>query len=96
MKLKNFEYHLPERLIAQHPLKRREEARLLVVDRKCETITHDCFKHIGRYLPKKSQLVLNDSKVVHARLLGKRKTGANPRPPPGQIEVPQPLVLRYS
>jgi len=81
MKLIDFQYHLPEELIAQYPLEKREDARLMVVDRKTEKITHDMFSNLIRYLPPASVIVLNDSKVVPARLLGKReKTG-------GAVEV---------
>jgi S-adenosylmethionine:tRNA ribosyltransferase-isomerase len=77
MKLSDFYYDLPEALIAQYPLKKRDEAKLLVIDRKKGTITHDVFKRIDQYLPTQSCFVLNDSKVIPARLLGiKEKTGA--------------------
>ncbi|MBF0478569.1 MAG: tRNA preQ1(34) S-adenosylmethionine ribosyltransferase-isomerase QueA [Candidatus Omnitrophica bacterium] len=75
MRLSDFDYDLPEELIAQHPLHRRDQARLMVVDRKAGTIRHDYFSHIEKYLPPKSVLVLNDSKVIPARLLTKRQTG---------------------
>ncbi|HOW34896.1 MAG TPA: tRNA preQ1(34) S-adenosylmethionine ribosyltransferase-isomerase QueA [Candidatus Omnitrophota bacterium] len=80
MKLQDFNYHLPQELIAQYPLKKRDEARLMVVDRKSGRITHDLFLRVGDYLPVKSTLVLNDSKVIAARLLGNRETG-------GQVEI---------
>jgi len=81
MKLNDFQYHLPEELIAQHPLHRRDQARLMVVDRARQMISHDVFANIARYLPEQSCLVLNDSKVVPARLLGKREgTG-------GRVEI---------
>jgi len=81
MKLTDFEYHLPGELIAQYPLKNREQARLMVVNRRTKRIAHDVFSNLCRYLPKASSLVLNDSKVVPVRLLGKReKTG-------GAVEV---------
>lgn len=77
MKLKDFYYKLPEHLIAQHPLHRRDQARLMIVDRTQASIHHDVFSNIGEYLPAKSCLVLNDSKVIPARLLGKRASGGN-------------------
>lgn len=80
MQLADFDYKLPENLIAQYPAERRDEARLLVVDRKSGELTHDIFANVGRYLPSKSLIVLNNSKVIPARLLGKRPTG-------GQVEV---------
>lgn len=71
-----FDYDLPEALIAQHPLHRREQARLLVVDRTQQTITHDVFANLDCYLPDKSVLVVNNSRVIAARLLTRRATGA--------------------
>ena len=73
MKLQDFDYNLPEALIAQHPLKRRDQARLLVIDRETATISHDIFKNVDQYLPTNSHLVLNNSKVIPARLFGQRK-----------------------
>jgi len=80
MKLEEFRYKIPEHLIAQQPLKERANARLMVVDRKSKSIVHDVFSNINKYLPSQSLIVLNDSKVVPARLLGRRKSG-------GQVEV---------
>ncbi len=77
MRLQDFAYELPEDLIAQYPLKKRENARLMIVDRASGEIRHDIFKNIARYLPDKCLIVLNNSKVVQARLLGeKESTGA--------------------
>ena len=76
MQLKNFYYNLPEHLVAQSPLVNREEAKLMVVDRKAGKIRHDRFSNVGHYLPKGSVLVLNNSKVVPARLFGiKERSG---------------------
>ncbi len=81
MKLSDFDYTLPKDLIAQYPLKRRDNCRLLVVERNSKRIYHDKFSGILKYLPKESCLVLNDSKVIPARLLGRReKTG-------GKVEI---------
>jgi S-adenosylmethionine:tRNA ribosyltransferase-isomerase len=80
MKLDNFHYKLPEQLIAQYPLHRRDQARLMIVDRTQKSIVHDTFTNIGKHLPRESCLVLNDSKVIAARLLGKRASG-------GQVEI---------
>lgn len=72
-----FDYHLPEDLIAQTPLKDRASSRLMVLDRKNGTIRHDVFKNIKNYLRKGDCLVLNDTKVLPARLFGiKEETGA--------------------
>lgn len=77
MNRNDFFYHLPEELIAQHPLKQRDQARLMVIHRKTGEISHDIFANIGRYLPPESLLVLNESKVIPARLYGvKQSTGA--------------------
>ncbi len=70
MKLSEFDYDLPPELIAQNPLKERDQARLLVIDRKQSLIIHDIFTNVGEYLSPQSMLVLNDSKVIPARLLG--------------------------
>lgn len=76
MKLQDFDYKIPEDLVAQHPLKKRDRARLMVVDRRSCAITHDVFARLSNYLPPKSCLVFNNTKVVPARLLGRRVTGA--------------------
>lgn len=81
MQLKEFDYHLPPELIAQYPLPQRDQARLLIVNRRTNKITHDIFSNIGLYLPSKSLLVLNDTKVIPARLYGHRERSK------GKIEV---------
>ena len=68
MKLKDFEFELPKKLIAQTPAKPRDHARLLVYDRKTKEITDDYFYNLSKYLPAKTNLVLNDSKVEKCRL----------------------------
>jgi S-adenosylmethionine:tRNA ribosyltransferase-isomerase len=73
--LESYSYDLPDELIAQKPLKKRDQARLLVIDRRQQRISHDIFGHLNDYLPAKSCMVVNNSKVVPARLLGKRTTG---------------------
>lgn len=74
--LKAYDYQLPEELIAQYPLPQRDAARLMVIDRKHGSIHHDTFNHLPQYLPPSSCIVLNDSKVIPARLLAKRTSGA--------------------
>jgi S-adenosylmethionine:tRNA ribosyltransferase-isomerase len=76
MRLQDFDYYIPKELIAQYPLKKRDQARLLVIDRATKRIYHDRFFNILRYLPPKSLLILNNTKVIPARLLGRRATGA--------------------
>ncbi|WP_250278730.1 tRNA preQ1(34) S-adenosylmethionine ribosyltransferase-isomerase QueA [[Clostridium] colinum] len=79
MKLKDFYFDLPERLIAQTPLKDRTSSKLMVVNKETGEIKHEhSFKDILNYLKEGDCLVLNDTKVIPARLFGKRKhTGAN-------------------
>jgi len=72
-----FDYHLPESLIAQTPLKNRDESRLLVLGRKTGNIAHKHFKNIIDYIESGDTLVLNDTRVMPARLFGlKEETGA--------------------
>ncbi len=81
MKLSDFDYNLPEELIAQYPSDKRDESRLLVLDRKSGKIEHTAFKDIINYLSPSDLLVLNDTLVFPARLIGrKKKTG-------GKVEV---------
>lgn len=76
MKVKDFEYNLDENLIAQTPSKRRDESRLMVLNRKNNTIEHRIFKDIIKYLEKDDVLVLNNTKVIPARIYGIKETGA--------------------
>ena len=77
MQTRDFDYELPEELIAQTPLKDRASSRLLVLDKDTGAITHDSFSNIINYLEKGDVLVLNDTKVIPARLIGtKEETGA--------------------
>jgi len=80
LKLSEFDYPLPKELVAQYPLDNREEARLLIVDRQACKITHSIFKDIGGSFRKKDLLVLNDTKVLHCRLMGNKITG-------GKVEI---------
>ena len=77
MKLEEFDYYLPEELIAQVPIEKRDESRLLVVDKIEKTIEHKVFKNIIDYLEPGDCLVRNNTKVIPARLYGKKETGAN-------------------
>jgi len=74
MILSDFNYELPVELIAQHPLKRGSE-RLMVVCRDSGEVIHDYFDSIGNYLKKGDCLVMNDSRVIPARLAGKKTSG---------------------
>ena len=76
MKVSDFNYELPEELIAQHPYEKRDEARLMVLHRNTKQIEHKVFKDIIDYLEPGDCLVLNDTKVIPARLYGKKDTGA--------------------
>jgi len=67
--LDDFDYHLPEELIAQKPATPRDHSRLLIYDRKTGTIRDDYFYNIGKYLPAETSLVVNNSKVEKCRLL---------------------------
>lgn len=81
MKLTDFDYELPQDRIAQEPLQQRDASKLMVIQRCTRDIHHTTFSKIGEYLPKPSLLVLNNTKVIPARLIGKKsKTG-------GKIEL---------
>ena len=77
MKTSDFYYDLPEELIAQHPIEPRDASRLLVYDRKTETITHKHFYDLPEYLGENDVLVRNNTKVIPARIYGiSDETGA--------------------
>ncbi len=81
MKLADFDYHLPADRIAQTPLQHRDASRLMIVDKRAAVFCHTRFSQIGDFLPPNSLLVLNDTKVIPARLIGKKvETG-------GKIEL---------
>ena len=84
MRTKDFWYHLPEELIAQTPLEKRDTSRLLVMDKMTGKVKHQHFYDIIDYLNPGDCLVMNDSRVLPARLLGHRPTG-------GAVEL---LLLR--
>ncbi len=75
--LDTYDYHLPENLIAQTPLEKRDESRLLIFDRKTKDIYHRHFKDITDFLKKGDVLVVNNTRVLPARLMAKKDTGAN-------------------
>ncbi|NLM04620.1 MAG: tRNA preQ1(34) S-adenosylmethionine ribosyltransferase-isomerase QueA [Clostridiales bacterium] len=72
MKTKDFYFHLPEELIAQHPLKERDKSRLMVIDKKTNEISHHHFYDIINFLEKGDCLVLNDTRVLPGRIIGQR------------------------
>lgn len=77
MKVSDFNYDLPKELIAQVPLEKRDESRLMILNRKEQMIEHKSFKDIYDYLQPGDCLVRNNTKVLPARLYGKKETGAN-------------------
>ena len=77
MKVSAFNYDLPEELIAQTPIEKRDESRLMVLNRKNKLIEHKIFKDIIDYLKPGDVLVRNNTKVIPARIYGKKETGAN-------------------
>lgn len=84
MKLSDFDYTLPPDRIAQHPVTPRDAAKLLVVDRDSGHMTHHVFRELPEYLHSEDVLVINDTRVIPARLRARKSTG-------GDVEV---LLLR--
>ncbi|HHY17389.1 MAG TPA: tRNA preQ1(34) S-adenosylmethionine ribosyltransferase-isomerase QueA [Firmicutes bacterium] len=80
MKTEEFDYPLPEELIAQIPIPDRDKSRLLVVNRKDGTLSHRMFKDVAFYVSPGDVLVTNNTRVIPARLFGRRKTG-------GKVEI---------
>ena len=77
MRTEDFNYYLPEELIAQTPLAERDSSKLMILDRKTGEIKHETFHNIINYLDENDVLVLNDTKVMPARIIGQKKdTGA--------------------
>jgi len=75
MKLSDFDYRLPKELIAKYPARIRDASRLMVVDRSSGEIKAGFFRDIVKFFEPGDCLVLNDTKVIPARLIGKRPTG---------------------
>lgn len=73
MRTDDFDFELPEELIAQYPIKMRDQSRMMVLDRKNGDIEHKIFSDIIDYLEKGDTLVLNDTKVIPARLFGEKE-----------------------
>ena len=80
MKTKDFDYDLPEELIAQTPLEKRDSSRLMLLDKESGEVAHSVFSRLPEYLQAGDCLVMNDSRVLPARLFGHRPTG-------GAVEV---------
>lgn len=76
----SYDFDLPDHLIATHPANPRDHAKLLVYDRKTDTITHTYFYEFEKFIPKDAALIFNDTKVIKARLFGKKQSG-------GKIEL---------
>ncbi|HIJ57975.1 MAG TPA: S-adenosylmethionine:tRNA ribosyltransferase-isomerase, partial [Deltaproteobacteria bacterium] len=84
--LTDYDYPLPEALIAQTPSKKRDESRLLLLDRKSGSCSHHHFKDVDELLEPSDVLVINNTEVIPGRLLGKKETG-------GKVEL---LILDYA
>jgi len=69
----NYNYELPEGFIATAPVHPRDHAKLLVYDRKTDTITHTTFQHLLKFVPKECDVFLNDTRVIKARIFGKKE-----------------------
>jgi S-adenosylmethionine:tRNA ribosyltransferase-isomerase len=87
LRIADFDYELPEELIAQQPPAERGTSRMLVVDRATGTFEDDLFTDLGRHLCRGDLLVLNDSRVIPARLYARRTLRREREKPTGRIEV---------
>jgi S-adenosylmethionine:tRNA ribosyltransferase-isomerase len=76
----DLDFNLPDDLIAQHPADQRDESKIMILHRDTKQIAIDVFRNVPNYLDEGDCLVLNDTKVIHARLKGKKPTG-------GQVEI---------
>jgi len=75
LSLADFNFDLPAGLIAQHPAEKRDQARLMIVDRAHAKIDHTCFSDVDKWLPDGSLLAVNDARVVPVRLVGRKESG---------------------
>ena len=80
LKTASYDYNLPEELIATYPAHPADSAKLLVYDRATQKITHTTFKSLLQYVPETCEIFFNDTKVIKARIFGKKETG-------GKIEL---------
>ncbi len=71
----SYDFALPPELIASHPVSPRDHARLLVYDRASDTITHTHFYEFEKFIPSNAALIFNDTKVIKARIFGKKESG---------------------
>ncbi|MGD9580533.1 MAG: tRNA preQ1(34) S-adenosylmethionine ribosyltransferase-isomerase QueA [Vampirovibrionia bacterium] len=77
MKVEDFNYHLPPEMIAQHPSEKRDNSKMMVINRENKTITHKYFKDITDYITTDDLIIINNTKVIPARVFGQKDTGAN-------------------
>ncbi|MBM4387794.1 MAG: S-adenosylmethionine:tRNA ribosyltransferase-isomerase, partial [Deltaproteobacteria bacterium] len=75
--LRQYDFELPQELIAQFPAQRRDESKLLVLERRSGRVAHAAFKDIAEFLEPEDMIVLNDTKVVPARLYLRRESGGS-------------------
>ncbi len=80
LKVESYDYHLPSHLIAKEPIEPADEAKLLVYERESGRITHTVFKHLLDFIPQGCHIVFNDTRVIKARIFGKKESG-------GKVEV---------
>jgi S-adenosylmethionine:tRNA ribosyltransferase-isomerase len=80
LKTSSYDYHLPSEFIATYPVTPADSAKLLVYDRKSDTITHTTYKNLLDFIPKDTEIFFNDTKVIKARIYGTKSTG-------GKVEV---------
>ena len=88
MLLSEFDYNLPEELIAQKPIEPRNASRLMVLNPAEKKITHEHFYNLQKFLSKGDTLIFNDTRVIPARLIGQKSTGA-------KIEIFLPEIFFY-
>ena len=87
MKTKDFDYYLPEELIAQTPLEKRDESRLMCLDKETGELSHHHFYELPDFLNPGDCLILNNSRVLPARLLGQRLPGGGQAPAHGHKDA---------
>ena len=75
MQLCQFDYNLPKELIAQYPAEKRDESRLLIVDRKKRELYHEVFKNLPKFLQPEDLIIVNNTRLIPARLKGRKETG---------------------